>query len=298
MKLFRQVRIDDAMIIRLRELSRTEEDIQREQVGVGHRLRDLLRRYFPEMAALSPTMDEPWFWELVETAPTPAEAAKLTRANVEMILRTYRIRRWKAEDIVARFQAAPLRLAPGAMEAAVEHVLLLLPRLRLLHQQRTDVARRIQKALDDMGADAGPNEHRDAKLLLTLPGAGRVVVATMLAEASQPLGDRDYHALRSYAGVAPITKRSGKRGLIVMRRSCNERLREAVYHWSRVSAQCDDRSRHHYAELRRKGHSHGRALRGVADRLMAVLIAMLKTGTEYNPQFRNRLGAVPVAEIS
>ena len=70
-----------------------------------------------------------------------------------------------------------------------------------------------------------------------------------------------------------------------MRRSCNERLRKALYHWCRVSAQCDERSKAHYAELRAKGHTHGRALRGIGDRLMAVLISMLKTRTLYDPAF-------------
>ena len=50
---------------------------------------------------------------------------------------------------------------------------------------------------------------------------------------------------------------------------------------------CDERSREHYVQLRSKGHSHGRALRGVADRLLAVLIAMLKNGGTYNPTFRH-----------
>ena len=71
-----------------------------------------------------------------------------------------------------------------------------------------------------------------------------------------------------------------------MRRSCNARLRNAVYHWSRVRVQCDERSREHYAELRRKGKTHGRALRGVADRLLALLVAILNAGTVYNPQIR------------
>ena len=104
-------------------------------------------------------------------------------------------------------------------------------------------------------------------------------VATMLAEASQALTERDYHALRSYAGAAPITRQSGKKKVVVMRRSCNERLRNVLYHWSRVSAQNDERSKAHYAALRGKGYTHGRALRGLGDRLMAVLIAMLESGT-------------------
>lgn len=287
MKLFHRVRIDEPLVIRIRQLSRTEEDVQQEQVRTGHQLRDLLRRYFPEMVELCPGVDEPWLWELIELAPTPAKAAKLTRARIEKLLRSHRIRRLTAEEIVAQLKAPPLRLAPGAVEAASEHVLLLIPRLRMLHQQRKDIAVRIEGVLGELSAEGESGEHRDVTLLLSLPGAGRVVAATMLAEASQPLGDRDYHALRSYSGVAPITRRSGKRCVVVMRQSCNERLRNAVYHWSRVSSQCDERSREHYAQLRSKGHSHGRALRGVADRLIAVLIAMLKNGSPYDPAFRD-----------
>ena len=36
-----------------------------------------------------------------------------------------------------------------------------------------------------------------------------------------------------------------------------------------------------YEALRTRGHTHGRALRSVADRLLAVACAMLKTGTLY-----------------
>jgi transposase len=211
MKLFHRVRIDEPLVIRIRELSRTEEDVQQEQVRTGHQLRDLLRRYFPQMVELCPGVDEPWLWELIELASTPAKAAKLTRARVEKLLRSHRIRRLTAEEIVAQLKAPPLRLAPGAVEAASEHVLLLIPRLRMLHQQRKDIAGRIEGVLGELSAEDESGEHRDVTLLLSLPGAGRVVAATMLAEASQPRGDRDYHALRSYSGVAPITRRSGKR---------------------------------------------------------------------------------------
>ena len=291
MPLFHRVRLDAPLVIRIRELSRTEEDVQQEQVRTGHQLRELLRRYFPQMVDLCPGVDEPWFWQLLELAPLPAAAAKLKRARIEQILRSNRIRRLSADDIVAQLQGPALQLAPGAAEAASEHVLLLIPRLRLLHQQRKDIASRIDTVLSEMSSEGEAAEHRDVTLLLSLPGAGRVVAATMLAEASQPLGDRDYHALRSYSGVAPVTRRSGKRQVVHMRQSCNERLRNAIYHWSRVSAQCDERSREHYAELRRKGHSHGRALRGVADRLLAVLVAMLKSGTMYDPDFRKTAAA-------
>jgi hypothetical protein len=39
------------------------------------------------------------------------------------------------------------------------------------------------------------------------------------------------------------------------------------------------------AGLRKRGHSHGRALRSVADRLLAVACAMLKTQSTFNPEY-------------
>jgi transposase len=284
--LFHRVQLDDPLIIRLRELSRAEEVIQREQVRAGHQLRELLNRYYPQMLRLCPAVDEPWFWDLIELAPLPVPGTKLSQSKIQKLLRSHRIRRLGSDAIEQALGVPALKLAPGAAEAASEHVLLILPMLRLLLRQRKDLERRIEALLEEMSVEGQFTEHRDVTILRSLPGVGRVITATMLAEASQPLAERDYHALRSYGGIAPITRQSGKRKSILMRQSCNQRLRNAIYHWSRVSTQCDPHSKDHYAELRAKGHSHGRALRGVADRLLAVLVAMLDSGTTYDPNRR------------
>lgn len=281
--LFRRVRLDEAGIFRLRELGRAEEDLQRETVRTGHRLRELLNRYYPQMLKLCPGVDEVWFWDLLDLAPLPAAVKKLKRAKIEQLLKSHRIRRLDADQVLAQLQVPPLRLAPGSAEAASEHALLLLPLLRLLRRQKMDLAQRMQALLDEMAQPGPTHEHRDVTILLSLPGVGRIVAATMLAEGSQPLAERDYHALRSYGGVAPITRQSGKKRLVIMRQSCNERLRDAIYHGARVHVQHDERAKKHYAELRGKGYSHARALRGVADRFLAVLIAMLRTKTLYDP---------------
>ena len=120
-------------------------------------------------------------------------------------------------------------------------------------------------------------------ILRSLPGIGRINLATLLAEAPEPLKRRDYHALRTLSGVAPVTRRSGKHTLVLRRLACHRRLSDAVYHWARVAIQHDPNSRHRYAALRHRGHSHGRALRGVGDRLLAVACAMLTNRTLFDP---------------
>ena len=109
----------------------------------------------------------------------------------------------------------------------------------------------------------------------------------MLAEASRPLAARDYQTLRAQAGTAPVTRQSGKVRLVLMRRACNRRLRAAVFHWARNSIRLDALSRARYQHLRLR-HGHARALRGVADRLLNVLITMLVHHTLYDPQRRRQ----------
>ena len=60
----------------------------------------------------------------------------------------------------------------------------------------------------------------------------------------------DVQILRAHAGIAPVTKRSGTRCVVVMCRACSGRLRTALYHASRVSAQCDAGAKPMYAARR------------------------------------------------
>jgi transposase len=286
---FHRVKLDEPTIIRLRELSRLEDDVAQEQNRLHNRLREQLRRFFPQLLVLCPAANEPWLWDLFQAAPFPAKAAKLSTARLEGVLKKHRIRRVDATKVQAVVSARALTLAPGAAEAASEHALLLLPRLRLLEQQREHIAKRVQTLLTELTQRKDHEEtpeHRDAAILLSLPGVGRKVAATMLSEASEAIAERDYHALRCYAGSAPVTRQSGKKTVILMRQGCNERLRNALYHWARVSIICDPKAKTMYAGMRARGHSHGRALRGLADRWIAVLISMLRHNSLYDSKKR------------
>jgi transposase len=299
--LFRRLQQESAAIIRLRELSRLEDDLMQDYIRLINQLREQLHRYFPQLLQLSSAAEDPWLWDLIEMAPVPTTARKLTRGRIERLLKRHRIRRLTAEEVTAALRLPALNLAPGSAEAASEHALLLLPRLRLIWKQRLDVASRMEKLLDELTEpSAETNDHglertTDVAVLRSLPGVGRIVAATLLAEASQAITDRDYQALRSYAGVAPVTRQSGNKRTVVMRRGCNNRLRNAVYHWSRVAVMCDERSRTHYAKLRAQGHSHGRALRTLADRWLSALVAMLTTREPFDSARWNACVVTPQA---
>jgi transposase len=284
---FRRVHPDDPQIIHLRELSRLVEDLQVEEGRLANRLREQLYRVDAAWLTLCPAADEPWLWTVLADRPHPDDWAQLPRRRITPALRAHHIRRVTAEEVVHALRQPRLTVAAGVADAVATRIAALVPQLLLVHQQRTTSARHIDRLLERLAADATegePHEHRDVEILRSLPGVGRMVTATMLAEASGPLADRDYDTLRTYTGAAPVTKRSGKRVFLVhMRYACKHRLREAVYHWARTSIQHDVAARAYYDALRARGHRHARALRSVADRWLRILVAMLTTRTLYDP---------------
>jgi len=297
MSAFRRVRPGDAHLVQLRELSRTHDELKAERIALGNRLREQIHRYFPQILELDGVYDSPWIWALLERAPTPELARRLSLAKIASILRQHRVHRLTPEQVREILGAEALHVAPGVVEACRRSVALLLPRLRLVHQQKIEVEREIATLLDEISAPTteGKAEHRDARLLQSLPGLGKLVCATMLSEAWEALQNRDYTQLRGLCGVAPVTRRSGKLLTVAMRTSCNKRLRTAVHYWSGNAVLNDPFWKARYAAIRAAGHAHARALRNIGDRLLAVLVAILKSGVPYDPSRRAapRLGPSP-----
>jgi transposase len=207
-------------------------------------------------------------------------------AQITKLLKDHRIRRVTPDQLLATLRSTPVHSAPGAATAAAAHLKLLGERARLLNRQLKDVRKQLETALEHLmeGNDPG-NEHeqRDAAIIQTMPGIGVIVAAALLGEAGELLRTRDYPALRALTGVAPVTKRSGKKHMVIRRTACHPRLRNAVYHWARVAVMHDPIAKRRYAALRARGKPHGQALRSVADRLLAVLCAMLRDSTAYRP---------------
>jgi transposase len=285
---FRRLVVDDPVVIELREWSRMAEELQQERIRLANRVRQQLWRYYPQAIELTDDVADDWFLALWQRVPTPAIAAKASEQTIARILKDHRIRRLDAATVLQTLRKTPLFVAPGTTEAACAHIRTVAARLHLVNQQIKEAHR----ALDGLcakleAATESPSgqirEQRDVTILRSWPGIGRIVLATLLTEATEPLRARDYHALRALAGTAPVTRRSGKQCFVIRRLACNKRLQNAVHHWSRVAIQHDTAARRRYDALRRRGHGHARALRTVGDRLLYALCAALKRQTPYNP---------------
>jgi transposase len=294
---FRQVRLDHPVIIQLREWSRIDDDLGAELTRLTNQVRDLVYRSTPGLLALSPAADEPWVWALLRQASTPATQRRLSQRRLDRLLRDHRIRRVTATQVRDVLQQPAVFTAPGVADAVAAHLQLLLPRVELIATQRREAERQLERWLEVLETEmptGDQREHSDVAIVRSMPGIGTRVAARMLAEASQPLVDRAYHVLRAHLGVAPVTKQSGKRRTVSMRYACSLRLRNAAYHWARAGTQNDPASRTYYTTLRARGHSHGRALRSVADRLLRILMTLLTRGQVFDPH-HGQSSSLPVA---
>src|SRR4051794_24820154 len=283
--LFRQVTAGDPRVVELREWSRLAEELQQERVRLANRVRQQLWRYYPQLLQLGEDVTAEWILALWTMAPTPAKAARLRETTVARLLGRHRIRRLDAASVLGVLRQPAITVAAGVTEAAVLHLRSLVARLRLANTEFHQTEQKLDElcARLSQGAAAMARGPGDAAILRSLPGVGTIILATLLTEAADPLGRRDHAALRTLSGVAPVTKRSGKTCTVVMRYAAQNRLRQAVFHWARVAILYDPKSRSRYEALRARGHSYGRALRGVADRLLGVACVLLQRRVLFDP---------------
>ncbi|MCL4162274.1 UNVERIFIED_CONTAM: hypothetical protein GTU68_014460 [Idotea baltica] len=282
--LFRRLSQQACETIELREWSRIHDELTAERGSIVNQMRAQLARYFPAFAGVAPDPGDDWAIALLEAIPDPSTAMVTAPVKIVKLLKDHRIRRLSATEIVDALRSTPVYSAPGTSSAASAHLKLLGERARLLNRQLKDTKKQLAAALEKLdGNESSGNESEqcDATIIQTMPGIGMIVAATLLGEAAELLRARDYPALRALAGVAPVTKRSGKKCSVIRRTACHPRLRNATYHWARVAAMHDPISKRRYAALRARGKPHGQALRSVADRLIGVLCAMLRDQTPY-----------------
>ena len=178
--LFRRVQVADPRIIELREWSRLAEELKQERVRLGNRLHHQLWRYYPQLLELTDDVAADWVLDLWTIAPTPAKSEHLRKATVERLLKRYRIRRINAETVLRNLRQPAIKVAEGVAAAAGVHIRSLILRLHLVNRELRDAERK----LDELCATFEGGQQDDVAILRSLPGIGRINLATLLAEAS------------------------------------------------------------------------------------------------------------------
>ena len=261
----------------LRGLVRLRDDLVSQRVALANQLRSLLEQFWPGAAAVFADVDSPIALDFLDRYSTPASASALgeKRMAAFMARHAYCGRR-SAAELLARLRAAPAG-ATGEIEteAKGECVRALVAVLRPLVAQVQTLSAAVEHAVE---------AHPDGQVVTSLFRSGRVCAAQILAE----LGDdrvrfASAEHLAAEAGVAPVTRESGKHRAVSFRWACNKRLRSALTCLADSSRKTSPWAAALYQRARERGCDHPHACRILARAWCRVLWACWQKRVPYDP---------------
>lgn len=272
----RPVAGDTADIEALKLVTRTHQSFIWDRTRQLQRLRSALREFFPAALAAFDDLTAPDALELLQKAPDPEHAARLSLSQISAALRRARRRDVpiKATAIQTALRAPALRQAP-----AIEHAyaVIVASQARLVAQ--------LNDQIEDLQAVVaeGFGHHPVAEIVSSQPGLGMVLGARVLAEfGDDPDRYHDARSRKNYAGTSPITRSSGKRKIVLARYARNKHLADAVHQWAFCALTTSPGARAYYDTIRARGTGHHAALRQLGNRLVGILHGCLKTNTPYD----------------
>lgn len=274
----RRVDVGDEALADLEVIVGYDDDLAGEATAQANRIRGLLTQVSPALErVLGPRVQHPAVLEMLRRfgGPTGLRAAGKRRLLAVAKPRAPRSYQRLVGDILAALDEQSV-VVPGTR--ATE---LVLPKraaaLASLLRDRAEAARQIEEMLD---------AHPLAQVLTSMPGIGVRTGARILLEVGDGSSFATPGHLAAYAGLAPVTRRSGTsiRGEHPSR-SGNKQLKRAMF-LAAFAALHDPASRAYYDRKRAEGKKHNAALICLARRRCDVLHAMLRNGTLYEPRIR------------
>lgn len=210
-------------------------------------------------------------------------------------------------DVIARFvEAVKPEVRPLADDAAQLLSDLVTRRRQIVQmisaekqrEQRTSEARlkrsivrlvtALQKELSDLDGQideqirSSPIWLQKEALLTSVPGVGRVIARTLLAEMPE-LGSLDRRQIAALAGLCPFTRRSGKwRGKSFISGG-RASVRSVLFVAALVGVRFNPTLKAFYERLRASGKEKMVALIAVARKLLTILNAILRDQTPWQP---------------
>jgi transposase len=208
---------------------------------------------------------------ILEYAPTPTRARSVSQAKLISALRKAgRERNLEARAVeLQSILRQPHLEQPATLVAAYGLIVKsCVQMIRELNAQTTALEEELTKSFE---------LHPDAELYRSLPGLGFVLGARVIGEfGDDPNRYLDAKGRRAYSGMAPITKASGTRQVVLARYARNRQLADACYLWAFSSLTGSAGAHQYYRALRARGKSHHQALRALGNRWVGILHGCLR----------------------
>ncbi len=268
----RPVAGDSAQVEAVKLLARAHQSLVHSRQRQVNQLRSALHEFYP--AAIEAFKDDLGGRDAVavlEYAPTPSRGRSVSQAKlISALRRAGRERNLKARAAeLQRILQQPHLEQPATLVAAYGVIVKSCVRLiRELNAQTTELEQELTKSFE---------LHPDAELYLSLPGLGFVLGARVIGEfGDDPNRYSDAKGRRAYSGMAPITRASGTRHVVLARYARNRQLADACYLWAFSSLKRSAGAHQYYRALRARGKSHAQAIRALGNRWVSILHGCLR----------------------
>ncbi len=273
---WRVLPVPSPALAELRALSRDRDRLLESQQRVEAQLRAILDAYHPAPAALFSSVDRDITLAFIANYPTPQAASRIGEQRMAAFCRRQSYRgRVDPAVLTQRLKDHLLTGAEGTVAGKSHSALVFAELLGLLNGQLDDYDDALELALA---------KHPDAGIFTSFPGVGLITASTLLAEIGE---DRGYYPevgmLLAEAGLAPVTRSSGRSHRVRFRYAANTRLREACMWWAYNSLKTSPWAREAYNQARARKQHHHRALRGLGARWMRILWRAWTDGVPYDP---------------
>lgn len=239
----------------LRAVVRTRTDLVDARVAATNQLSTILGAFWPGAGEVFADLASEISLAFLERYPMPATAAHLGEARMAAFLRKHGYSgRRRAAELLERLRSAPAGLVDGPESEARRDALLAMIRVvRALNRSIKDLDRSVVAHLD---------EHPDELTFRSLPRAGQINAAQMLAEWGDCREAYDGpEAVAALSGMAPVTRRSGKHLAVGFRWACNTRFRNAMATFADNSRHASPWAADIYARAIGRGADHPHAVR-------------------------------------
>ncbi|MGH8833394.1 MAG: IS110 family transposase [Actinomycetes bacterium] len=262
----------------LRALSRTRKQLVEARVGLVNQLHATLERVFPGAIGLFARLDSDVAIAFLRRYPTQHAASRLTEARLAAFLRRIAYcGRTPVDQLYARIQQAPAAgLSPAETDGHAACVHALITTITTVRREERELQAEITERLQ---------AHADAHIFTSLPKAGRGVRAAALLTEIGDVRARfpDEESLAALAGVAPVTRTSGKMHAVGFRYACDKKLRNAVIDFADDSRHASEWAAKIYNDAVARNKRHPHAVRILARAWIRVIWRCWQDHTAYDP---------------
>jgi transposase len=260
----------------LEQLVQMRRRLVDDQTRITNRLTSALKNYFPQALQWFDDKACLMFCDFLRRWPTLKAARQARRSTLEQFFHDHNVR--QAALIERRIAAIKTASTLTEDDGVVEPFSLLVK--ALIEQLRVTIE--AIERFDEQIAARAPT-HPDFHIFASLPAAGPVFAPRLLTAFGE---QRERYPrpddLQRYAGVAPVTERSGNTQWVHWRWSCPTFLRQTFVEWTALTIPRSFWAAAFYRQQRAAGKTHQAALRALAYKWIRILHHCWRTNRAYD----------------